>query len=135
MCQHGWALSNPTKPAFNKGVGCYNEVYEEDVPDLNSGAPEGALILNLVKPCAPDGSDGDTWEDEGNIGDPQLIRDLEASEPARLWICASYFHYSVPDGFTAPEGLDLSPYPGRSDPVYAVSARKVPTSTAGKSEL
>lgn len=47
-----------------------------------------------------------------------------ASEPARLWIAGSYFHYSVPGGFTAPEGVDISPYPGRSDPVYAVTARK-----------
>jgi len=45
-----------------------------------------------------------------------------ASEPGRLWICGSYFHYT--GGFTAPEGRDLSPNPGRSDPVYAVSARK-----------
>ena len=48
----------------------------------------------------------------------------EASEPARLWICASYFHYSLPSGFTSPEGIDMSPHPGRSDPVYAVTARK-----------
>ena len=60
MCQWGWFVSNPMKPGFNKGVGCYNEVYEKDVPDLNPGAPEGALILQLIKPCAPDGSDGDT---------------------------------------------------------------------------
>ena len=57
----------------------------------------------------------------------------EASEPARLWICGCYFHYSVVDGWTAPAGVDLSPNPGRSDPVYAVSARKV-ASTSGPSE-
>ena len=49
----------------------------------------------------------------------------EASEPARLWICGAYFHYSVPGGFTPAEGEDISPYPGRSDPLYVVSARKV----------
>ena len=54
----------------------------------------------------------------------------EASEPARLWICGSYFHYSVPGGFTPPKGQDLSPHPGRSDPVYAVSARKVAVAAA-----
>lgn len=60
----------------------------------------------------------------------------EASEPARLWICGSYFHYSVPGGFSAPTGRDLSPYPGRSDPVYAVSARKVAApADGGKQEL
>ena len=53
-----------------------------------------------------------------------------ASEPARLWICGAYIHYT--GGFSAPEGVDLSPYPGRTDPVYAVSARKLP---AGKEEL
>jgi hypothetical protein len=45
-----------------------------------------------------------------------------ASEPARLWICGCYFHYA--GGFDAPVGRDLSPNPGQSDPVYAVSARK-----------
>lgn len=54
-----------------------------------------------------------------------------ASEPARLWICGCYFHYA--GGFDAPEGRDLSPHPGRSDPVYAVSARKA--RSAPKSEL
>jgi len=53
-----------------------------------------------------------------------------ASEPARLYICGAYIHYT--GGFSAPEGVDLSPYPGRTDPVYAVSARKLP---AGKEEL
>ena len=46
----------------------------------------------------------------------------EASEPERLWICGAYFHYS--GGFTAPSGKDISPYPGRSDPVYVVHAHK-----------
>lgn len=60
-----------------------------------------------------------------------------ASEPARLWICGSYFKYSVPDGFTPPKGFDISPYPGRTDPVYAVSARKValPSAPQQKAEL
>jgi len=57
----------------------------------------------------------------------------EASEPARLWICGSYFHFA--GGFTPPTGLDLSPYPGRSDPVYVVSARKLAAGSDGKSEL
>ena len=59
----------------------------------------------------------------------------EASEPGRLWICGCYFHYV--GGYTEPEGLDLSPYPGRSDPVYAVSARKAPANdqAQGKTEL
>jgi len=48
----------------------------------------------------------------------------EASEPERLWICGAYFHFS--GGFTPPHGEDISPYPGRSDPVYVVHARKLP---------
>ena len=55
-----------------------------------------------------------------------------ASEPERLWICGAYFHFT--GGFTEPVGEDISPYPGRADPVYAVSARKLPTGD-GKSEL
>jgi len=44
----------------HKRVGCYSMVYEDDVPDLNIGAPTGALIYHLLKACAPDGSDGAT---------------------------------------------------------------------------
>lgn len=49
-----------------------------------------------------------------------------ASEPGRLWICGSYFHFSQGE-WSAPEGFDLSPAAtrGRTDPVYAVTARKV----------
>lgn len=56
----------------------------------------------------------------------------EASEPARLWICGAYFHYT--GGWTAPVGVDISPYPGRTDPVYAVSARKLPAPTQPAAE-
>ena len=44
----------------HKRVGCYAMVYEDDEPDLNIGAPTGALIYHLLKACAPDGSDGET---------------------------------------------------------------------------
>ena len=55
---------------------------------------------------------------------PQAIHAWRAaSEAERLWICGAYFHYS--GGFTPPRGEDISPYPGRSDPVYVVSARKL----------
>ena len=50
----------------------------------------------------------------------------EASEAGRVWICGAYFHYADA-AFSPPEGLDLSPYPGRTDPLYAVTARKVPS--------
>ena len=32
--------------------------------------------------------------------------------------------------FTAPVGKDISPYPGRTDPVYVVTARKLPVEAA-----
>ena len=55
----------------------------------------------------------------------------EASEPSRLWICGSYFHYCKTN-FSKPEGFDISPnlmanYPPKAratDPLYAVTARK-----------
>eukprot|EP00955_Chlamydomonas_euryale_P105093 365613-Chlamydomonas_euryale.AAC.3 len=34
-----------------------------------------------------------------------------------IWIVGSYFHYSVPGGFTEPEAKDISPGRG-SDPMY-----------------
>ena len=58
----------------------------------------------------------------------------EASEPGRLWICGCYFHFCRPV-FSAPEGFDISPNPGRTDPVYAVTARKLPKPTPTHSEL
>jgi len=59
-----------------------------------------------------------------------------ASEPERLWICGAYVHFC--GGFSAAVGEDISPHPGRSDPVYAVHARKLPApppSGTQKSEL
>ena len=56
-----------------------------------------------------------------------------ASEPERLWICGSYFHFCGQDLFTAPVGEDHSAGP-RSDPVYAVYARKRATE-GDKTEL
>ena len=55
-----------------------------------------------------------------------------ASEPERLWICGAYIHFTT--GFTPPVGEDLSPHPGRTDPVYAVHARKLPVDQ-GRDEL
>lgn len=43
------------------------------------------------------------------------------------WIIGSYFHYSVPEGWTKPEAKDISPPGGiftRGDPMYVVYARK-----------
>lgn len=46
-----------------------------------------------------------------------------------VWIVGSYFHYSVPDGFDAPQARDISPRPsglfgGAGDPMYVVTATK-----------
>jgi len=39
-----------------------------------------------------------------------------------IWIVGSYFHFA--GGFEAPQAVDISPSPGRSDPMYVVYARK-----------
>lgn len=41
-----------------------------------------------------------------------------------VWIVGSYFHYA--DGFEPPQALDISPNPGRTDPMYVVFSRKLP---------
>jgi hypothetical protein len=51
-----------------------------------------------------------------------------------VWIVGSYFHFSVPGGWTPPAAADITPGPtggalgayfgARSDPMYVVSARK-----------
>ncbi len=40
-----------------------------------------------------------------------------------VWIVGSYFHYSVPGGFTEPQAKDISPRAG-TDPMYVVYASK-----------
>jgi len=45
-----------------------------------------------------------------------------------VWIVGAYFHYSVPGGWSQPEGADISPKAGlfgKSDPMYVVTATKV----------
>ena len=48
------------------------------------------------------------WSATGDAGHAQIV--------------AAYFHYA--GGFTEAETLDLSPDPGRSDPLYVVQARR-----------
>eukprot|EP00891_Asterochloris_glomerata_P009955 jgi/Astpho2/9955/Aster-06659 len=48
-------------------------------------------------------------------------------DPDHAWIIGSYFHYSVPGGWTEPVARDISPAPGmfgRGDPMYVCSATK-----------
>ena len=54
----------------------------------------------------------------------------EATEGQRLWLAASYLHFATVCGsrgnwrFSSLEALDLSPDPGRSDPLFVVKATK-----------
>ena len=47
-----------------------------------------------------------------------------------VWIVGSYYHYSVPGGWTEPAAKDISPSPtlggyfGKTDPMYVVCAKK-----------
>ncbi|KAL5976652.1 hypothetical protein ACLOJK_020985 [Asimina triloba] len=45
-----------------------------------------------------------------------------------VWIVGSYFHYA--GGFEPPQAVDISPNPGRTDPMYIVYSRKVATASA-----
>ncbi|XP_071721481.1 uncharacterized protein [Rutidosis leptorrhynchoides] len=42
-----------------------------------------------------------------------------------IMIVGAYFHYA--GGFEPPQAVDISPNPGRSDPMYIVHSRKLPT--------
>lgn len=47
-----------------------------------------------------------------------------------IWIVGAYYHYSVPNGWTAPKAEDITQQPalggyfGKTDPMYVVHARK-----------
>jgi len=43
-------------------------------------------------------------------------------DPDHVWIVGSYYHYA--GGFEAPTAKDISPTPGKSDPMYVVTATK-----------
>lgn len=47
---------------------------------------------------------------------------LNTNDLEHIFIIGSYFHYA--GGFEKPESLDISPNPGRSDPMYIIQARK-----------
>ena len=93
---------------------------------LSNPLPVFAEIRRVLK---PDGIAVFTWSNR--MFPTKATRAWrEASEPARLWICGSFFHFTPKgagggSGFSPPVGLDLSPHGGRSDPVYVVSARKL----------
>ncbi|CAM9849850.1 unnamed protein product, partial [Discosporangium mesarthrocarpum] len=46
----------------------------------------------------------------------------QTNDMEHIFIVGSYFHYA--GGFDPPTSHDISPNPGRSDPMYIVEARK-----------
>ena len=68
--------------------------------------------------------------------DLQMTRTLSAAAIAvwtqtgdvdHAWIIGSYFHFSVPNGWSAPQAKDISPAGGifsRGDPMYVAYAHK-----------
>ena len=48
---------------------------------------------------------------------------MQTNDLAHIYIIGSYFHYA--GNFTPPQAEDISPNPGRSDPMYIISAKKV----------
>lgn len=71
--------------------------------------PGGQAIMSFSNRCFPTKAIS-IWTQTGDLD--------------HAYIVGSYFHYSVPGGFTEPEGKDISPSPGRSDPMYVVYASK-----------
>lgn len=49
---------------------------------------------------------------------------LQTNDLEHVFIVGSFFHYA--GGFEPPAALDISPYPGRSDPLYIIEAKKAP---------
>lgn len=80
------------------------EVFKEIYRVLRPG---GRAIISQSNRCFPTKAIN-IWLNTGDLG--------------HLNIIASYFHYA--GGFENIEGFDISPYPGRSDPMYIVQAKK-----------
>lgn len=47
---------------------------------------------------------------------------LNTNDLEHVFIIGSYFHYA--GGYEKPESLDISPFPGRSDPMFIIQAKK-----------
>lgn len=71
--------------------------------------PGGRAIMTFSNRCFPTKAIS-IWTQTGDLD--------------HIWIVGSYFHYSVPGGFQEPVGVDISPNPGRSDPMYVVYGLK-----------
>ena len=62
-----------------------------------------------------------------SLPSPPPLPPLHNTHTAPPSAVTSYFHYSVPGGFEAPQARDISPPGGmfgKTDPMYVVSARK-----------
>ncbi|GKY94930.1 hypothetical protein MPSEU_000457900 [Mayamaea pseudoterrestris] len=69
--------------------------------------PGGQCILSMSNRCFPTKA-FQIW--------------LQTSDIEHVFIAGSFFHYA--GAFDAPESIDISPNPGRSDPLYIVKAHK-----------
>ena len=69
--------------------------------------PGGRAIMSFSNRCFPTKAVS-IWTATGDLD--------------HIWIVGAYYHFA--NGFDAPEGIDISPNPGRSDPMYVVTAVK-----------
>tara|TARA_B100000519_G_scaffold194677_1_gene198799 strand:+ start:1923 stop:2969 length:1047 start_codon:yes stop_codon:yes gene_type:complete len=70
--------------------------------------PGGRAIMSFSNRCFPTKAVS-IWTATGDLD--------------HIWIVGAYFHFAT--GFDAPEGIDISPNPpGKSDPMYVVTATK-----------
>ncbi len=77
------------------------------------------------------------WAHRGFVRAAAISIWTSTGDTDHCWIVGSYFHFSVPGGWTPPTAVDITPGPtggalgayfgARSDPMYVVSARKVST--------
>ncbi len=75
------------------------------------------------------------WAHRGFVWAAAISIWTSTGDTDHCWIVGSYFHFSVPGGWTPPTAVDITPGPtggalgayfgARSDPMYVVSARKV----------
>lgn len=74
--------------------------------------PGGLAVMSFSNRCFPTKAIA-VWTQTGDVD--------------HAWIIGSYFHYSVPEGWTAPQAKDISPAGGifsRGDPMYVAYAHK-----------
>ncbi|KAI7839983.1 hypothetical protein COHA_006304 [Chlorella ohadii] len=72
--------------------------------------PGGLAVMSFSNRCFPTKAIA-MWTSTGDLD--------------HIWIVGSYFHYSVPGGYTAAQAKDIGPAKkGAGDPMYVVFARK-----------